>query len=566
MKHLGKLGFGLMALALTACSADEPNVNPGMSDQDNAKDVFATLTLRLPAGDTRANNGIEVGQNSENRVGKILVVLATKDKEGQFKYLTRSESDAKPNSTGVETNTLKYVLNFSAKEMDPNPLDKDEAGQPTPGSGIPGAEVYVFTYCNPSAALLDMFSNVTPGDNFTNFFATINDKDKAAMWEANKFLMTNCEISDPVVIPKRDDLIDKHHTPETAFSLGQVRVKRAAARFDFALGGDKGDNKYSILDIDGSTIVGEVELTQMALFNIAKNFYYLPRTNEAWTWKGKTTLCGDLEGFVMSYNGNNFRTASSLSSLTLTNYFFSPLIGSELNEDENLDWVSIRPADWTGTADNDENWTMPGGTSKPDYRIWRYTTENTIPASENGGTSSQKVGISTGVAFKGEFKPVNTTRWNGNVVYVHDNIVYGDLTELKEYVSKNGDTKVAADFAKVSAFSKATGGSTINLLKNVSENDRFGFKAYEPDGNGKYIMYYFYYNRHASNGNPSLMGENEFGVVRNNVYKLQVTTCNRLGAPESPNRPDDPNEEENAYFTVSCLVMPWTVRVNNIEF
>ncbi len=62
------------------------------------------------------------------------------------------------------------------------------------------------------------------------------------------------------------------------------------------------------------------------------------------------------------------------------------------------------------------------------------------------------------------------------------------------------------------------------------------------------------------------MGENEFGVVRNNVYKLKVTACGTLGEPEAPSKPDDPDEKENAYFSVNCLVLPWTVRVNDIIF
>lgn len=79
-------------------------------------------------------------------------------------------------------------------------------------------------------------------------------------------------------------------------------------------------------------------------------------------------------------------------------------------------------------------------------------------------------------------------------------------------------------------------------------------------------MYYFYYNRHITNGKNYEMGTNEFGVVRNNVYKLAVTVCKRLGEPDSPNDPDEPDEEEKVYFAVSCEVLPWTVRVNDIEF
>ena len=64
----------------------------------------------------------------------------------------------------------------------------------------------------------------------------------------------------------------------------------------------------------------------------------------------------------------------------------------------------------------------------------------------------------------------------------------------------------------------------------------------------------------------------EFGVVRNNVYKLAVTKIDRLGHPRisdndpDPIDPDDPDEKSDVYLTVSVEVLPWTVRINNIEF
>ncbi len=68
------------------------------------------------------------------------------------------------------------------------------------------------------------------------------------------------------------------------------------------------------------------------------------------------------------------------------------------------------------------------------------------------------------------------------------------------------------------------------------------------------------------------MSPMEFAVVRNNVYKLAVTNINRLGHPRisdnnpDPVDPDDPDEKGDVYLTVSVEVLPWTVRVNNIEF
>lgn len=87
-----------------------------------------------------------------------------------------------------------------------------------------------------------------------------------------------------------------------------------------------------------------------------------------------------------------------------------------------------------------------------------------------------------------------------------------------------------------------------------------------------YYCYYYYWNRHNDNGDPDTMGEMEFAVVRNNVYKLAVTSIKKLGHPRIPEndpddpKPDTPDEKSDLYMTVSVQVLPWVVRINNIEF
>ncbi|MDE6272475.1 MAG: Mfa1 family fimbria major subunit [Muribaculaceae bacterium] len=586
MKHLGKLTFGLLAMLMASCSSEEP-LTPDSGDQSNpsGKDVYASLSLRLPGatrsltraeGDEDANYNEEFGQNYENSVGKVFVVLATKNDAGQYLYLTSAESDAKPNYTDVPANTVKYVLNFSSDDMTPDPLDKNKPGSDIPSTPTKQDDVYVFVYCNPSTTLLKRFEEVTTGVPFTDIVGTIEHKDNALMWQANNFLMTNNRIvkaANP--IPSREELINKHGTPETAFPLGTVEVKRAAARFDFmSTTTSAGLNKYSIKDLDGTTEVGVVELTEMAMFNIAKNFHYLPRTSSTWDWDDKNiTLCSGAEEseYVVSYNINKFKQSTPLNNYA--GYYFSNLIGNSLSSSSSsqgtnsLNWTKL--SDFSGMPADNPAW-EPDQDSKTDYRIWRYATENTIPAASSGqSTSSQKVGITTGVVFKGIFTPTTEAskgRWNGNAVYVHNNVVFGDFATLKAYVQKYPNSVVAADFEAVDAFHAENVDLKKSLLKGVSGDEAHGFKCYEPDVNGQYAMYYFYYNRHKSNGKPSVMGHDEFGVVRNNVYKLKVTKCGTFGEPSAPNRPDDPDEEENAYFTVSCIVLPWSVKVNNIEF
>lgn len=119
-----------------------------------------------------------------------------------------------------------------------------------------------------------------------------------------------------------------------------------------------------------------------------------------------------------------------------------------------------------------------------------------------------------------------------------------------------------ADGPEIIAFKKAATGNDITIYQRSTDN---------VDGAG-YYCYYYYWNRHNDNGNNGVMGPMEFAVVRNNVYKLSVTSIEKLGHPrvplndpESPT-PKTPDEKENVYLTVDAKVLPWVVRVNNIEF
>ena len=111
-------------------------------------------------------------------------------------------------------------------------------------------------------------------------------------------------------------------------------------------------------------------------------------------------------------------------------------------------------------------------------------------------------------------------------------------------------------------------------FKNTVTAKNFTIYTTEQGSDGKYgyYCYYFYWNRHNDNQNNSFMGPMEFATVRNNVYKLSVTKVGRLGHPTRPKNdpdpvePDDPDESDDLYMTAEIQVLPWVVRVNNIEF
>lgn len=84
--------------------------------------------------------------------------------------------------------------------------------------------------------------------------------------------------------------------------------------------------------------------------------------------------------------------------------------------------------------------------------------------------------------------------------------------------------------------------------------------------------YYKYWIRHANNGqnppdNPN-MGIMEYGIVRNNLYKLEVSKITKLGDPlpftPGVDKSENPNEDDKSqyYIEVKIYVKDWVIRNN----
>lgn len=140
-----------------------------------------------------------------------------------------------------------------------------------------------------------------------------------------------------------------------------------------------------------------------------------------------------------------------------------------------------------------------------------------------------------------------------------------------QWVKVDGGT---ADKEEMANFKKwLTSGESnfhFTLYDAQNETDHYGDNS-TSQGWG-YYCYYFYWNRHNDNGINGVMAPMEFAVVRNNVYKLAVTKINQIGHPTDPSNdpdvpdPHDDDEEQNVYLNLQVEVLPWTVRVNDIQF
>lgn len=560
------------ALMLASCASDEPNATPGDGGVEG-KTMYAKIRVQVPSvtrsgtidpdDNTNSDAGYEVGQPYENDIERVTLVLATLNNGVYTPVATSSTNTTMPDASAPNV----YTIMFKDEEI----------------VKLHDQEIYIFAYCN-SDIDADEIAKYT---DLAQMTSTIESAAVAqGIWKSGEFLMVNAPNKGVPTkqLPDENTLINNFNSPEKALDLGVVDVARAAARFDFKV---NNGNKYAIKDVnDENNILANIELVAMAPLNIAKTFYTLPRVSEDGT-DAAWTVCGKERGFLESaYDFNyvvspffNEKRNASLSSIA-DKYFYATATAPNY---DTFAYVNIN--DWYNSAsnDDDENWNAD---NKEGYKIWRYVTENTIPGADN-----QRTGVSTGVVFKGKITDAQGLMAEameaGMAVYSYGGTYYGGIANLRRVVANlNESAKMRQDFLKVFdasylEYEMVEEGNKLVRKYTVADADLKDctsaanngvFKILRPEADGNYYVYYVYRNRHNDNGIPTVMAPMEFATVRNNVYKLAVTMISDFGHTNdpqddpTPDNPEDPDETPKTYFKVSCRVVPWVVRVNNIEF
>ncbi|WP_287132205.1 Mfa1 family fimbria major subunit [Bacteroides sp.] len=637
--------IGMLAMCTIAGCSDnelnggnEPGVYPGHPEDA----VYMNVNIQLPVGgkNTRSEtdsdkdddygtstDGTEVGKDYENKVNGVLIVLA----DASNNFIAAGEHNSLPVVREGIVNTTQKI-NKSALAA--------YYGNGTLGAGKDQVNLYVF--CNPTMELKQIFEKSGTDSKWIDEIATLEEKPNgtatgAAVWGGNDhkagFLMATASSKDiKKYIPKNFTDWDNFTTENNAFdfsgkntlsngteigNIGNIRVERVVARFDFKDGSPSKDQTYVIAEKDNKPTL-KVKLNKMALINMSKHFYYLRRVSDNGL-PNKVEICGTEYDSGQSWNYVVDTDAEQKNGDINASYPFADYFNFCLGHQDNNTWSIDETArgQWYTSLisdvikkdeDNDDKWN--NNHSRDGYRIWRYATENTIP-----GMNKQENGISTGIVFKGKIQvttdapqalqdAINKATGDSNadaILYAYSNQLYVSWTEVR---------KAALDATANEEFKKAVFGTpkntpsetvysddtkspdylwniwhnvkghndaaALSAFKEVATNKDHQFTLYqssrdENDGAG-YYCYYFYWNRHNDNGNNGVMGPMEFAVVRNNVYKLSVVDINRLGHPRlSENDPDPvdpgtPDEKGDIYLKLSVEVLPWVVRINDIEF
>ncbi len=697
-----KFLWSLLALpALAACSNDLPEMDDYKGVGRDGVYMAVNLT---PSRGTRSetngpdssSDGVEVGTDAENAINGALILIADPDNGFIGSAYVNASGEA---ADGKITQSISAGNPFyqSIAKFDKTALATyydNHKGDPNVGN------VNVFVYCNPPASLVAMINGTSEEDgmnvgstDWVNLEWVYNEANEStnSIWGASPnrgFTMTNSLLAERQ-LPSNITEWNKYDSETNAFNLsgvnqpgtedavdnltnrGAVTVERMAARFDFRDGSQMVDSEgkpmgngvkgqpftYGVVKNTKGEVIVNCELQRIALTNMCNSEYYLGRVsdNGRMTTDSNWALCGAempwFDGTGGNYVVSSYAQAKyDLIKTDFATYFQYPFfsqMGTVSSKGADWDWYDVS----TVMGGNKDNY------KDQDYRVWRYVTENTIPAPADKQVNAQ----STGVVFKTRMLPTDklndsgSDKWErmlyqsltydtgsvGNEVSLNNNpdtdpILYslagntlyvtwenvraaalseagfneetGDLTNLDRHAPL-----YVLVFGENGGFGseKLANGTVIvdNLAQNPNSPDYYwhlwenarksdpthaqtatqtarknfkaaatgaGFALYQSSqdeaGHWGYYCYYYYWNRHNDNMENSVMGPMEFAVVRNNVYKLALTKLLTLGHPRIPEndpndpKPDTPDETSTVYLTVNVEVLPWVVRINNIEF
>ena len=259
------------------------------------------------------------------------------------------------------------------------------------------------------------------------------------IWARDRFMMANASIKE-IHLPEEENDWDYHADSATPFNLtgtndkhegsndpvdnskdGAIKVERLAARFDYrdASRDNKangiGNNIYKVLgsiDSEGGAAGGvtnyvNIKLSRIGLVNMAKDVYYVRRVSDDGLnniGNNNWSLCGVEFGtkYVVSPHASekNDNTPPSTSSLWYNFPLFANTATEENSDYNKGEWSMYNLGDVVKDGTEMDQWN-----NQSRYHIWRYCTENTIPAG-TGATSRenplQDNLFTTGIVFKGK--------------------------------------------------------------------------------------------------------------------------------------------------------------------
>lgn len=534
--------MGLAALLLTTWSAcsDDTDI-PGGENPEEAR-AYTTVTIAVPNGvaETRAgttadtdDNTTEVGSEDEYKVKTANLYLfpggtgssfgSAKLKEiisiNQFTQMTASTADAK---------TIVWTSKKTAL---------------TPGD----YRIYIVVNGTVNGVTDGSKNSLTEADFLAKTTADATGV-IAAVPEAGLVMASRSPNNDKAnTLPYIAQTITKD--PEQTIA---ATVERMMGKITVTAGGANVASAANVYTSFSTTVTAIGNITNITLkgyyvVNARKEGYYFRHVDK----EGSATSPLTVDNYGNSTTSLPYVVDPKTYSKTYTGALDGSYADWYLQGSGAFGLLSFGSFGGTYTA-------MPGYSSAAaETKVAAYCYENTMLKDK------QKNGYTTGIVFKAEIAPSkmmqkkagsggveeNSTFTSMSEIFYHSGIFYKDIAALKE--------------AGVLLADGTTSSSVSGAPADLKKNDVQCFKKGSADG--KFVCYYPYWIKHIPSDDVA-EDVMEFGIVRNNVYKVTVTGIQGVGKDGvtediiTDTETDDPT---TVLLNVKLSIKPWTVRTNS---
>ena len=592
LQRLRRGAAGLMLLAAAAfagaaCSSSELEDLDGTAPGASAGRTKAYVSLRLTApspssplkratptgGET--GDGSETGQDNENAVRTVTAFFYPDT--GDF--------------TSLSNSSVLAIVHFGEDQVYPSTVPTAE-----------GEKVYttdaVEVDLEPGA--YKVVAIVNGGEEVEGWGTTaqidlnyLRQRARTSAWTAPENGGSVADYSDFVMTSEREAIIaiDESNSSRETPAETKIFVERLAARVDYCPGGDFTLTKGT----DGANYSGTITIEGLALANnLAQGEYYFKRVTDQSTITGANPVYLGAETTNSASLPSNY-VLDPWTHLKLEEnkdkalFPVSPEPGStgSLSAEGLYAPGHYFPTDcqnnaafWSANAV--QGIALDADANGYTYYLAAYTMENTLPK------DAPLEYYATAAVFKAKFAPAGLDGYkDGYTFFDYAGVLYVDLEDLmRTYhgAAYDESQKTITDAADWEAVRTAASGLTANdptgyrewLIAQVPADGsgtpapanltwayymdtEIGYRkaadaGAETDRNNmvtqdKLIQYgvrtfyrsecyYTWFLKHAEDGDDTARGVMEYGVVRNNIYKLKVTSVRDLGGmvPEEDNQ------------------------------
>ena len=582
IKHL--FGLAVIAAMTASCSSNEDLGTAGPGTGTNESGVgYATFTINLPSvSGTRADAGgaeMNEGSADEYKVSDATALIFQKygADEGSYKFVesvilpvtaTDWEDDETP---GITTKSKKLVAKLT------NVDTKNTYG--------------VLVLLNNNTASGVKIKLPTAGLSYKEWNDQILSPNLNELAKTGEFYMANaplCESGKVTTLVTIDK--DKIYATEAlakANTSADVYVERGVA-------------KMTVTD-PGTKTVTDKATTKPTKSEVTFSKWALDITNK------KTFAVHNIDGLSTDF--------PAIWDTDPSNRFIGTNNRVYWGKDPNYDLTVLKEPNKTGEDKRDEEFNFIDATSKIDKDFTNTTKTNPVYCLENTfNLANMYQGQTTRVIFKATYAPKDAA---GNSLADPTDGTFYTIGNMKT-ILKEADLKAAVDAAATSALSGCVvdytnlkkAGSHVITLEDIKENasstthldgttkygadlktgddivteinTKLGLKAGRPEemvGINTYLegaTYYIARVKHFGSLTPWESGDSygtdnatflgRYGMLRNNWYELEVGNVYGPGypgvPPVDPNQPDDENEK---YLSVSVKILSWAKRTDKVD-